>query len=127
MRPRSHTISLRSAPHELMMVSCLGDQPIWKTSSVWLVKVCSRWFRFLTSKSATVLSALPVASTYSLNGLNARQFTSAWCASTLFRHAPSGALRVSQSFKDLSSPTEPNMCSCLQCQATSSTTPRWPV
>ena len=120
-------MSLRSAPHDERIVSCLGDQPIWNTSSVCDAKVCSRLSSFLRSKSATVLSALPVARTYSLNGLNARQFTSAWCASTLLRHAASGALRVSQIFKDLSSPTDPNMCGSWQCHATSSTTPRCPV
>ncbi len=39
--------------------------------------------RFLRSHIATVLSADPVASIYSLNGLNARQLTSAECASII--------------------------------------------
>jgi hypothetical protein len=44
------------------------------------VQACSIAGAFCGRKH-TVLSAEPVASTYSLKGLNARQLTSAWCAS----------------------------------------------
>lgn len=49
----------------------------WKISSLWDSKEWSFMVRFLRSHMATVLSAEPVARIYSLNGLKARQFTSA--------------------------------------------------
>mmetsp|Transcript_7638 Transcript_7638/g.21687 ORF Transcript_7638/g.21687 Transcript_7638/m.21687 type:complete len:227 (-) Transcript_7638:607-1287(-) len=122
MRLRSHTLSRRSAPQDASTVSFFGDQETWNTSSVWLSNTWSLWLRFRMSCRATVLSALPVARIHSLLGLKARQFTSASWASTVC-HGSVGGLRMSQTRSFLSSPTEPNRCSCLQCHATSSTTP----
>ncbi len=73
------------------------------------------------------LSALPVARINSEKGLNARQLTSAvwastWCCALFLEE-----LRVSQIINLLSSATEPKMCPCIRCQATSSTTEWWPV
>jgi len=119
--------SRRSAPHEASTVSCTGDQEIWNTSSVCDSKVCRREPSERMSKSATVLSADPVARMNSLKGLKARQFTSAECASTLCEQASCGGRRVSHSISILSSPTLPKMCGCDPCHATSSTTPPWPL
>ena len=69
----------------------------------------------------TVLSADPVASTNSLNGLKCRQLTSAPCASVA---ALDRAARASHRMSWRSSPTDPNTWGRVPCQATSSTTPR---
>ena len=51
--------------------------------------------------------------------------TSASCARTACMGLLVSAARRSHSMSRWSSPTEPNRCSCRQCQATSSTTPMW--
>ena len=53
MRERSQTMRRLSAPQEARMVSCLGLQPIWNTSSGWWSKVCRGLRRFRRSCSAT--------------------------------------------------------------------------
>eukprot|EP00955_Chlamydomonas_euryale_P113824 366237-Chlamydomonas_euryale.AAC.4 len=49
MRDRSHVRMRRSAPHDASTVSFLGDHPIWKTSSAWCSRTCSRWLRLRQS------------------------------------------------------------------------------
>mmetsp|Transcript_11806 Transcript_11806/g.36504 ORF Transcript_11806/g.36504 Transcript_11806/m.36504 type:complete len:230 (+) Transcript_11806:132-821(+) len=124
---RSHTIMRLSAPHDARMVSLVGDQPIWNTSSVWLVKVCSRLLRLRVSCSATVRSADAVATTCSLNGLNASALTSASCACTCAVGPAPPPCRASHNISIWSSPTEPKMSGWRRCQATSSTTFWWPL
>jgi len=65
------------------MVSLCGDHWIWYTSSLWPSNECSLAFMLRISHRLTTLSAAPVATKYSLNGLNATQLTSAACAYTV--------------------------------------------
>ena len=55
----------------------------WKISSLCATNEWSFILRLRMSHMATVLSAEPVARMYSLNGLKARQFTSAVWASMM--------------------------------------------
>ena len=97
------------------LVTQAGAAPV--TSNEWSFDLSER-----RSHSATVLSAEPVASRCSENGLNARQLISFECASTECFALSVRLSRVSQISSLQSSPTEPKSEAWWHENATSSTT-----